>query len=385
MGDSQLQNENAEVLKLFFAKLKSLFSQKGIIRFIMVTGVTRSPLLGISSGLNILLDLTLDDEYANICGFTYEELDQYFSDRYEETLKKLPPEHKSEGMTVKQLRDEILFWYDGYSFDGRTHVLNPISIIRFFRHSKFSSYWVDSGPSDALIQSIIEEDPDYFLDIKNKNLSDTKQRLLSTTKKTSDQMIVPFLYQTGYLTIDRVIAQDRYSLRIPNNEISHAMLWAYGEYIVNKIKKEDTSRYINTIKQAIQENNPKAIEEMFVVFLSGFTPEHHVKVELNEAYFHMMIQSLFIGFAFEVLSEPTTAHGYPDLVVKLTKEICLVIEIKFADDQKRAKNPMIQINKKSYSALYLRDYPTLVQLGITLKNRNECKVQMEIVKISKPL
>jgi uncharacterized membrane protein len=82
--------------------------------------------------------LTLEHEYSSICGFTFEEFDSLFADRLPQALAKT----KSLGImdkeaTVEDLKNKILDWYDGYTWDGQTRVLNPWSALNFFTLPNF--------------------------------------------------------------------------------------------------------------------------------------------------------------------------------------------------------------------------------------------------------
>jgi hypothetical protein len=116
---------NREELKDFYSSLKALCDSDDI-HFIFITGVTKFAKASVFSGLNNLKDLTLNPEYAGICGFSLFEFEKYFSDYlpgileyniYEKVLKP-----KS---TISDLKEKILNYYDGYSWDGKNKVLNP--------------------------------------------------------------------------------------------------------------------------------------------------------------------------------------------------------------------------------------------------------------------
>jgi hypothetical protein len=86
IDDLPLAKKNGEILRPFYAQLKSC---DRYLRFVFVTGVTRFAMMGISSGLNHLEDISFDQKYAAVCGFTPAEMDQYFGDRYSGTLEAL--------------------------------------------------------------------------------------------------------------------------------------------------------------------------------------------------------------------------------------------------------------------------------------------------------
>jgi hypothetical protein len=129
-------------LRNFYGVLKS-DKYRG---FTFITGVTKFTHSSIFSELNNLVDLTLREKYSGICGFTINEFDYLFPEYMEKALVRL----KSDGVLpdeaeIARLRKLILEWYDGYSWDGKTRVLNPWSILNFFDLEQFDDYWSQTG------------------------------------------------------------------------------------------------------------------------------------------------------------------------------------------------------------------------------------------------
>jgi hypothetical protein len=118
-----LADANAAILAGFYASLKELEPR---LRFVMVTGVTRYSMMGLSSGLNHLKDISFNDKFATIRGFTPEEMDQFYGHRYGLTLDIMKANNcVSPTSSEANLRQKILDYFDGYSWDGLTRVLNP--------------------------------------------------------------------------------------------------------------------------------------------------------------------------------------------------------------------------------------------------------------------
>jgi hypothetical protein len=96
-------------LKAFYSVLKGLdryiYSYNiGItylvIRLVLITGVSKFfKSLSLFSALNQLKDISLNEIYGNICGYTQEELEFYFKDY----LK---------GLNLQEIKE----WYNGYNF-----------------------------------------------------------------------------------------------------------------------------------------------------------------------------------------------------------------------------------------------------------------------------
>ncbi|MDR1314700.1 MAG: AAA family ATPase, partial [Deltaproteobacteria bacterium] len=130
ISDGNLALACRNVLHGFYRSIKTNIEH---VRFAFVTGITRFAMTSLDSGANNFKDISIDERYAGICGFTRREIDALFEDRFEATLETLkargniPP---SAG--VDDLKAQILLWYDGYNWLGNERVFNPYSILNFF-------------------------------------------------------------------------------------------------------------------------------------------------------------------------------------------------------------------------------------------------------------
>ena len=73
--NKELYEKNQRILKSVFGNLKSM---DRYIRFAFITGVGRFSKVSIFSDLNNLNDISMVDDYADICGWTEGELTGYF-------------------------------------------------------------------------------------------------------------------------------------------------------------------------------------------------------------------------------------------------------------------------------------------------------------------
>ena len=77
IGNPELQTEFRNTLKAFYGVLKSC---DAYIRFAMLTGVTKFGKVSVFSDLNNLMDISMLNKYATICGITNDELFEYFDE-----------------------------------------------------------------------------------------------------------------------------------------------------------------------------------------------------------------------------------------------------------------------------------------------------------------
>ncbi|HJF92301.1 MAG TPA: AAA family ATPase, partial [Mediterranea massiliensis] len=106
IGNEPLLTDYRNTLKAFYGVLKS--SDK-YLRFALLTGVTKFNKVSVFSDLNNLMDISLSNRFANICGITENEL---YRD-LEEDIRLLA---EANGMNETEARQTLKEWYDGYHF-----------------------------------------------------------------------------------------------------------------------------------------------------------------------------------------------------------------------------------------------------------------------------
>ncbi|MDE6290006.1 MAG: AAA family ATPase, partial [Muribaculaceae bacterium] len=143
--NKELFEKNQRILKSFFGNLKSM---DRYIRFAMITGVARFSRVSIFSDLNNLDDISLVDEYADICGWSEKELLEHFSPG----IQTLAEKHKEDfDTTLNRLRD----YYDGYLFtEEGSRLYNPYSMLKALKNKRIDPYWFESGTPTFLARRI---------------------------------------------------------------------------------------------------------------------------------------------------------------------------------------------------------------------------------------
>ncbi|MDR2368618.1 MAG: AAA family ATPase [Deltaproteobacteria bacterium] len=211
--DPELAEVIGKTLDAFYETVKAMDERRG---FTFFTGEARYNPDTLLSTFDNLHDLTYEGEYAAICGFTPHDLDSLFHRHMETFLRRLISDGRmSPGSTVSDLRQDILDWCDGYSWDGKTRVLNPRSILWTFRCDRFFDF---VGPRFS--------HDDFLSDLVKTGLTDLKAFKAEESITENRNVIehgkvkpIPVLFRCGYLTVDRVDESKRtakYFLKIPN-------------------------------------------------------------------------------------------------------------------------------------------------------------------------
>src|SRR5579862_5154729 len=202
----EMVHEMRETVKNFYAVIKGLDKY---LKFIFLTGVSKFSKTSIFSGLNNLNDISLDNTYNLLLGYTKDEIIQSFEPYLLEAslYNKYP---------MEQLLNEITTWYNGYQFSSQTtqKIYNPFSVLLFLEKKQFSNYWFETGTPTFLINLLkVNNYPIQDFDHIKATSSDLSQFEVDTID------LKTLLFQTGYLTIKSYNNDTRnYTLGFPNKE-----------------------------------------------------------------------------------------------------------------------------------------------------------------------
>ena len=308
-------------LRNFYITLKTYTKY---LRFVFITGISKFTKVGIFSGLNNLNDISMDDKYGDILGYTQKELEDNFSEWIEITAQK-------KSMSEKELLDKIKEYYDGFSFDGITRVYNPFSVLNFFDEGNFYNYWYNSATPSFLVKYLKKHEVKKTDLYKNKevDIHFTDAREIETASVES------FLYQTGYLTIKEKDEQ-LITLDYPNEEVRSSMA---GLYLENMYNIEEYAILGNKIWKALKVGNIENVVELFNQALKPIpyddyskNKEKNVKnseAERGEYWYRSLFMMLLTATGLTAYPEPHDFQGRSDVVIPFEDHI-IIIEFKFA-------------------------------------------------------
>ena len=178
--------ENRSILKSFYSVIKD---SDPYIEFLMITGISKFSKISIFSELNNLTDITFHRRYVKLTGITQEELETNF----DEEIEELAEENE---ITNEELLAKIKQWYNGYSWNGKTFLYNPYSILSYFDFGEFRNFWFETGTPTFLLQLMEQQKM-----VKVENLEVGEVTFSSYSIKYLQ--LIPILFQTGYLTIKK--------------------------------------------------------------------------------------------------------------------------------------------------------------------------------------
>ena len=358
MGNEALQTDIRNIMRDFFSPLKE---QEKNLRFVLITGISKFSQLSIFSELNNLKNISMKDEFADICGITKQQLVTDFKEGVEAMA-----EHN--GLTVEETVDGLREHYDGYHFTPNCpDLFNPYSIINALDDKDFNSYWFTSGTPTFLVE-LLQNDGIDLLRLNNLWVKDS--RFDAPTEKISDP--IPVLYQSGYLTIKEYDKRRRlYRLSFPNGEVRQGFsenLVKY--YMANRLTEFDDIVLAYADHILVNEDM-----EAFLPSLKTFYDKFpYTVINNNERHYQAVMFTIFSMLGANVTVEAPTPDGRIDMVLK-TDHTIYIFELKY---NKSAEMAMKQIEQKDYARIFAGDSRKIIKVGL---NFSEDRRSLESWKI----
>ncbi len=326
LGDRELALANRGFLRDLYGVIKDCDRH---LRFVFLTGVSKFSQAGLFSGLNNLIDVTLEPEFSDICGYTDAELDAVFA-----------PE--LEGLD----RDEVRCWYNGYNWRGPERVYNPFGLLLLFRRREFRPYWFQSGTPTFLVETLARRDlPTPDLD------GMTGSESLLSTFDVDRISVEALLFQTGYLTIAGE-EEGRYRLDYPNLEVRRSL----GEALLGELLPVEARKKTERLQlgELLEANDFERLETLFRGVFAAIPHQWYMNspVAKYEAHYASVIHSCFLMEGLEPVAEDSGSRGRADMAIRAGGRVYL-FEFKVVE-RGREGTALAQLREKGYADKYRR-------------------------------
>ena len=351
MGVNEALNEHyRNMLKAFYSVIKTCDQY---IRFAFLTGVTKFSKISIFSDLNNLRDISMEEDYAGICGITQEELEANFQPEIQILATR-------QSLTYQQALAELKQWYDGYLFhQAGKGMYNPYSVLSALVKKEIKSYWFSTGTPTFLVK-YLKEAHYYIPDLDGK--VELNEEELETYRAVAEDAL-PILFQAGYLTIKEYISDVRlYRLDFPNDEVRYGFLRnvlpAYSA-----VPFTQGGAWVARFVQDIREGKVDSFMERMQSLIAGipydnFTEEN---LKLREQNYQAAVYLIFKLMGQFVQTEVHCSTGRADCVV-ITVDTVYLFEFKLSGNGS-AEDALNQIKEKRYAEKYLVDGKKIVLIG----------------------
>ncbi len=333
----EMAREAREILKDLYTTIKDCDE---FIKFAFLTGVSKFAKVSIFSGLNNLMDITLDEDFATICGYTQNNVETVFSEHLQ-------------GVDMEKLQE----WYNGYNFLG-DNVYNPFDILLFIKNKcKYDNYWFTTGTPTFLIK-LIQQQNFFIPQLENLKVNNS----LIDSFNIENIKLEPILFQAGYLTIKEVVrtgAITMYILSFPNLETKYSFNDFILDYLTDQTSEKAT--FQSNIYTALERADLLSFKKTLIALFSSIPYNNYVNNTISnyEGYFASVIYAYLASLGLDITAEDVTNKGRIDLTIKLNDTI-YILEFKVDGSGKALQ----QIKDKNYQQKFLQEKKNIYLLGI---------------------
>ncbi len=345
-------------LRNFYSVIKDMDTH---IRFAMLTGVSKFSKVSLFSGLNNLNDITVDNRYSSICGYTEDDIDTVF-------LTELT------GLDRGQIRE----WYNGYNWSGES-VYNPFDVLLLFDKRQFKPYWFETGTPTFLVELLASRQtwlPDlHQLESEAEILSSFDLDYIPTET---------LMFQTGYLTIAEEhhdFGEYWYRLCYPNKEVYQSLSSRLLRAWTSPAASQPVIQNKRRLQTILKNNDFAAMESLFSAFFASIPHDWYRKnpIAQYEGYYASVFYAYFAALGLTIILEDSTNHGRIDMTVRFQQQIYL-FEFKVVELSPEG-NALQQLKDKKYADKYQAENEPIHLIGIEFSKEQRSVINFEIVSL----
>lgn len=339
-------------LTIFMRSLfNAAFKTNDYMERALLTGITRVSKESIFSDLNNLeVVTTTSEKYAFAFGFTEEEVFSALEQR---------------GLSAE--KEEVKFWYDGFTFGKRSDIYNPWSITKFLDTKEYGTYWADTSENSMVSDLVKKGTPQLKMGMEDL-LAGNILRVELDEQVVFEQLhrkrgaVWSLLLASGYLKavqkeFDRAERKFYYHLKITNYETMRM----FEVMIENWFSDEDTA--YGNFKEALiagdldymnQYMNKIALQS-FSSFDTGIRTSEQAE---PERFYHGFVLGLIVDLAkkYRIQSNRESGFGRYDVMMEPLQENLpgIILEFKVFHPGKEknleetVQNAKEQIKVKGY-------------------------------------
>lgn len=352
------KKENIDEQKIYLDFIRNLLKDKPYVALAYMTGILPIKKYGSHSALNMFYEysMTNPDLFEEYVGFTEAEV-QHLCCKYHMDF------------------EEMMNWYDGYTFETVPHVYNPKSVVEAIIRKKYGSYWTRTETYEAL---------KCYISMNLNGLKDAITCMLGgesvkidvetfqndmTTFETRDDVLT-LLVHLGYLAFHK----PSNSVSIPNAEVRAEFVRA-----INGSEWSCVAEAINNSEKLLRATwamDEKTVAEMLDVVHSENTSiltynnENSLSCIISIAYFSAMNE-------YTIEREFPSGKGFADIVFipkKKSDKPAIIIELKH---NKTVGGAISQIKEKRYTEKLKEYQGNMLLVGINYddKKKHECIIE----------
>ncbi|AGX88211.1 AAA family ATPase [Candidatus Symbiobacter mobilis] len=325
-------------VRSFYETIKSA-TQAGTIDRFFITGVTAIMLDSLTSGFNITKNLTFEEDFHDILGFTREE-----------TLSLIRPLAECCKLDAEAMMEDVTHWYNGYRFHRRCHTIYNSDMVLYFADNfdcKACAYpdrmldeniASDYGKLMALFAIGDREDNYRVLEalVTEGEVIAQQQRRFDLDKTFGRDDFISLLAYVGFASLAGGDGNDmRYA--IPN----HVIRELYFQYFLVELERRNNVdlpiwEVRDALRALYRANNLEPLRAQLERVLRHLSNRDSIRMDEKHLKV-ILITLLFQTSVWFLQSEPEVNRRYPDVLLRERSPFELagqhLIELKYAKKQ----------------------------------------------------
>ncbi len=352
-------------VRKFYEVIKTA-TQQGIADRVFITGVSPVTLDGLTSGFNILTNLTHNPEYETMMGFTEDEV--------RELLKLVLRDKSRENEIMNEMRE----WYNGYKFNRKSKesIYNTDMVLYYLKEFKDTQQAperlldINIAPDYGKLKQMFSvldahKHDEVLTEILQKGYIDTELvNIFNFDRGFSQTDFINFLAYLGNLTIEGTTVSGLTRFKIPNRVIEILYWQYYGEVLEThaQMSVSQTDEIPRAVQKMAENADYKPFFELTENLLKELSNRDFIG-KFNEKYVKLAILAYISQVSiFDIRSESELkGGGYPDIMlfkksVNPYQHHEYVIELKYLKkEQENELEKTKQEAKKQILSYYHQD------------------------------
>ncbi len=326
-----------EAINFFKMLFSTALKDNPYLEMAVLTGIVRVANENIFSGLNNIEVYTiLDKFYADSFGLTEIEV-----------IEAL------EHFEMKESVEEVKAWYNGYKF-GDYDIYNPWSITSYLKHQEVGVYWINTSGNYLIKKALKVSESDVFdelnLLLNGKSIEKEINKGTSFIDMEDELVSWQLLLFSGYLTIDKKIDVDYYSIKLTNQEVRS---YFARQFIQMNFGRDSN---FNKMKRAFKAEKFDEFEQLLGdLMMKTISP---IDTRKKEEIYHMYMLGIMSTMIddYIVTSNEWSGKGRSDISLEPRDKnrTGFILEFKVAKDEKEfeslPKKALKQIKDNKYDA-----------------------------------
>jgi len=305
-------------VRSFYEVLKSA-TQTGVVQKMFITGVTPITLDSLSSGFNIVSNISMRREFNAMAGFTQKEVTYSL----ENSIFQTCPNQNQE-----ELLEKLKIWYNGYLFNFKANerIYNATLVNYFISQFDYQDCTMPTKMLDSNVASdykaimklfnIGNQENNYkILEelIENNSIRGSIKDRYDLNKEFSKDDFITLIYSMGFITLEKELFGGEYLFTIPN----YVIKMLYFNYFAVEIKKRNNLTFDNDIKSLLVDlalGDEAPFKTQLNEVIKTLSNRDHVG--FTEKHFQVITLALlsFAEFYF-IDSQPELDNKYPDILL----------------------------------------------------------------------